>query len=317
MNGNMSPDDLVAGYRFVLGRNPEAELNTEAAARSFSDWQQFRHCLFSSEEGKNTVYEQLFGTSQKWLRVPTKFGRLIYLCLSDIAVSKVILLKGEWEPEVEKGIRSLITPDSVFVDVGANLGWFSLLVADYQERNSGSGHVISIEANPAILPYLMSSIVESGLAPRVSLKPYAIAEKTGLVQMETFSEGNVGGINIKKLQDNGKARNIVPTISLDDLLGDLDRIDLIKMDIEGAEPLALEGAKDLLRRHRPKIIMELNGVGLRGVSGKTEEDVVKYMEDYGYKVYDFRSNNPIPMTVDSISDIIKMHSYYDFLFFPE
>jgi hypothetical protein len=110
-----------------------------------------------------------------------------------------------------------------------------------------------------------------------------------------------------------KNRKVVPTVELDDILVDLTRLDLVKMDIEGAEPKAIAGMADLLFKFSPDIIMEINADCLRGVSGMSVAAMVEKMEFHGYKPYTFRDGIE-SVTKEEVVGIVSSHNYYDFLF---
>lgn len=317
MQNQIKIEDVVAGYNFILGRNPEKGLDLEHVARSFESIDSFREYLLNSEEASIVLYNKFFAKESIWMKVPTILGQKIYVCLSDTAVSKQIILTGNWEPEVGQGILSLINQDSYFLDVGANIGWFSLMVADYIQKRNGQGKVIAVEANPVVVKYLMASVVDAGLSHIASVKPYAVSNRYGLIQMEETEKGNIGGLNIRPLaQSVPFKRNIMPTVVLDDILEDLPRLDLVKMDIEGAEPLALEGMKKMLAKFSPKILMEINSDGLRNVSDKSVMELLYQMKSYGYKVFDIRKNGIGSQEVldMEVCKIINEFGYYDFLF---
>lgn len=317
MKNKLKIEEVVAGYNFILNRNPETGLDLENIAQTFESISSYRENLMNSDEGAGLLYEQLVSKLPIWVKVPTIFGQRIYVCLSDVGVSKGIFLTSNWEPEVGKSILSLINQDSYFLDIGANIGWFSLLVGDFIQKRNGSGRVISVEANPTILQYLMASVVDSGLSNLISIKPYAISNKYEIIQMESGVNGNVGGLKIGQLSENSSIeRNIIPTVILDDILKDLPRLDMIKMDIEGAEPLALEGMSKMLYKFSPKIIMEINADGLKTVSGKSVTQLVKQMKSYGYTPYDIIKNgiDSVEISEVEICDIVAARGHYDFLF---
>lgn len=309
-------DDVAYGYRYILGREPEASMDYGVAAQVHSDWRALRTSLLNSYEASASVYATVFAGKTQWVKVPTWFGRQAYICLADIAVSRDILLTGHWEWETENLLRSLLTPDAFFLDLGANIGWFSLLAGDLMARAEGKGRVIAVEANPSLLPYLMASIVESGLAERVAVKPYAVSSQVGLVQMDAEVSGNVGGLGIVPLSEALPRRNVVPTIPLDQLLGDLDRLDLVKMDIEGAEPFAIRGFTQLLKRFRPIILMEFNEAALKSVSGLSIREFLNELAGLGYRPHEFHGGERRPLSVDEVVAIVTEKTYYDFLFLP-
>ncbi len=261
------------------------------------------------------MYDFVLEQSPAWIRADTAFGRKIYLNVADRAVSKSILLEKVWEPQVGLGLLALLKPDTVFIDIGANIGWFTLLAADYLERAGGTGKVVAVEANPTVVPYLMASVVESGLADRVHCKPYAVSDQTGLVEINAMRSGNLGGIGMGEVLERHSDCHIVPTIRLDDLLQHEARIDVIKIDVEGAEYLALKGGEALLERSRPAIIAELNPTALAAVSNKTAADLVSLLSRLGYKAYDFRAGEfDAPLDELELDSIITHKEYYDVLF---
>ena len=163
--------ELYTAYRTLFNRDPEPEIVTEATLSYYRDTEELRTALLTSSEGRSRMYDVVLEQSPSWVRIDTPFGRKIYINIADRAVSKSILLEKSWEPEVANGLLSLLRPDTVFLDIGANIGWFTLMAADYLDRERGSGKAIAVEANPTVIPYLIASVVESGLANRVLVKP--------------------------------------------------------------------------------------------------------------------------------------------------
>lgn len=250
-----------------------------------------------------------------WMRTQTFFRRPIYVAMEDEGVSSSIIHTGGWESHIEKYIIWNMPVDGVFLDVGANLGFFSLLAANKMQEERSSGRVIAVEANPIVLPYLMASIVESGLEHRIDVIPYAASRNMVLVQMQENFGNNLGGVPMNSLSElvPSKNRKLVPTVALDTILVDLTRLDLVKMDIEGAEPKAIEGMVDLLYKFSPDIIMEINADCLKGVSGMSVAQLVDYMSLVGYKPHTFRYDVE-PVTKEQVVEIVSAHNYYDFLF---
>jgi len=249
-----------------------------------------------------------------WMKTQTFFRRPIYVAMEDEGVSSSIIHTGGWESHIEKYIIENMPVDGVFLDVGANLGFFSLLAANKMQEDRSSGRVIAVEANPVVLPYLMASIVESGLEHRIDVIPYAASSSLGLVKMQENFGDNLGGVPMKTFSElmPSKNRKVVPTVELDDILIDLTRLDLIKMDIEGAEPKAIEGMSGLLFKFSPDIIMEINADCLQGVSGMSVAQLVDYMSMADYKPFTFDGVEPV--TNEEVVEIVSAHNYYDFLF---
>lgn len=251
----------------------------------------------------------------KWVRTKTHFNRHIDVCLEDDGVSKAILETGKWEPHVAERIWLELDNDHTFLDVGANLGYFSLFAADAMESRGLGGRVIAVEGNRLVLPHLMASVVNSGLDHIIEVLPYAVSDESLLlVQMNEDFGGNLGGTTIRPVEPKGRKRSLVPTVALDDVLVDLERLDLVKMDIEGAEYLAICGFEKTLAQYSPDIIMEINGECLRGVSSVSVGDMVLKMQSLGYRAYDLLTPYGAPLTPLEVAAIVDAHNYYDFLF---
>lgn len=309
--------DILGAYRYLLGREPEDTLDLSVAASGFGDWKAVREYFLNSPEASVALLSQIRALPQLWTKVTTKFSRQIYLCLADIGVAREILLTGDHEPLVGEAITQLLPEDGVFLDIGANIGWFTLLAGDKLARAGKGGRVIAVEGNPAVLPYLCSSVVESGLAGQVIIQPYAVSNKIGFVGFDSSPHGNLGGQ--RALSTDAIAndrRQIVPTVCLDDILADIDRIDLVKIDIEGSEPLALQGARSILEKFKPIVICEVNAEALAAVTGFSPQHFVELFYEIGYEPFSIELLNDIALEVEDVRKIVEEYKYCDFIFRP-
>jgi FkbM family methyltransferase len=138
----------------------------------------------------------------------------------------------------------------VAFDVGANVGFFTLLAA---KLTGSSGRVYAFEPLPRNLGYLERHVHLNGAA-NVRIEALAIAATSGEAHFRTAAHASMGGLN-----DGGDLR--VVTASLDDLIasGRVARPDFIKMDIEGAEADALRGAAGLLAAGALTIVLSTHG----------------------------------------------------------
>jgi hypothetical protein len=144
------------------------------------------------------------------------------------------------------------------------------------------------------------SVQKNGFG-NVVIHAKAVADINGIVGYEGghFDDSN-GGIN----RDNPTAcLTQVHAVALDTFLEDEPRVDLIKMDIEGAEGLALKGMIKLLKRHRPILFTEFSPNALRGTSGTSPEDYLKELRRLGYELYVLhkgRGQNRLPQSDQEI-----------------
>jgi FkbM family methyltransferase len=157
--------------------------------------------------------------------------------------------RGVMEPGLTKYFCTLIKPGTVVVDVGANVGIYTLLAAKLLE---GTGKIYSFEPTPRIYEILrdnvqVNSFLELGI---VHLHQLAVTDISGKARFSIFN--NDSGHNT--LFHDGKADDEidVTTISLDEILATQERVDIVKIDAEGAEPLILRGMQQVIKRN-PKI----------------------------------------------------------------
>ena len=157
-------------------------------------------------------------------------------------------LLGRFEPFETGVIRELLSPGGVAVDVGANIGYYTLLMAQCVGME---GEVYAFEPAPGNFALLERNVRENGAA-QVVLEETAVGECSG--RSTLFESGSDLSDHRTYETKETRIKYDVPSCSLDDYCagkpGLAERVDLIKMDIQGAELLALRGMKELLRTNR-------------------------------------------------------------------
>jgi len=164
---------------------------------------------------------------------------------SDTIFSRSLIRYGGWEPENSNHVAALLRDQSggLFVDVGANFGWFTGL---FSLLAGESGQVVAIEPEPQNFALLSENVRLNGLR-NVALHAVPVGEKPKAVAMRLASRGNPGrhSIDDQVAADAGATQ----LVTLDDLLrASPGRIAMLKMDIEGYEIDALRGATETLAR---------------------------------------------------------------------
>lgn len=197
----------------------------------------------------------------------------MYVRLDDWVIGARIALRRRYEPHVTAAMRPLLRPGTVMVDVGANVGYHSLMAAS---RVGRVGKVIAFEPASDNCALLTRSLGINGFV-NVVLYPFAVADMNGLVGFE-MDDSN-GGINPG---DPFASAMQVRGVTLDALLADEPRIDVIKMDIEGSEGRALRGMRALLRRHHPVLFTEFFPSALASRSGMSGEEYLNELRELGY-----------------------------------
>ena len=137
---------------------------------------------------------------------------------------------------VMKLLRATLRPGATFVDVGANIGFHTVLAA---QLVGPAGRVVAIEPSPWALDLLRANLWRSGAAATVL--PAAAAEASGKVRLAAAPDHHSGA----RLAEHGEIE--VEAARLDDLIPDLV-VDVLKVDVGGAEPLVLRGASELVER---------------------------------------------------------------------
>jgi FkbM family methyltransferase len=186
-----------------------------------------------------------------------------------------------YETGTTRLLEQAIQPGMVVIDIGAHVGYFSLLAA---RRVGPQGKVYSFEPDPTNYRLLRENIDANGYL-NITATQKAVSKALGSARLMLSSQDN--GTHSLYGQDGGDAGIvIVDLVSLDGFLEDegWPKVDLIKMDIEGAEMDALEGMSRLLQEsHGLKLVVEFNPALLRDASVDPLEFLAKPVE-LGFKV---------------------------------
>jgi len=166
--------------------------------------------------------------------------------------------EGTYEKQLSKVAAQLVSPGDTAVDVGANFGWYSVLLAS---EVGEEGRVFSFEPNIAIYPTLVKNIENNNYSGRVQLKQCGVGDK---VSQEFLSAGDldsaVGYFDTQRKDNTADTLESVEIYPLDDLVADqIGEISLIKVDVEGFEPFVLQGAQKIFAvENPPAMLMEFN-----------------------------------------------------------
>jgi len=218
------------------------------------------------------------------------------------------LYKKHFEAGPIDRLREFAPPGSVVIDVGANIGFFSVRFAEWVGNN---GEVISIEPEEQNFGNLTAALASRGFAGRVRLIKAVAAASPGSMRIE---------INRLHPADHKISRDgtglAVRAVTLDGLVGETNP-SLIKIDVQGAEMMVLEGAGKLLRRAKPALFIELSEDGLNAL-GASVTEVLSYLDRLGYRSYWLARAGPhVRATDDDIRAKVKRDDYVDVLFLNE
>lgn len=201
----------------------------------------------------------------------------IYAMMNDNTVGHEMILNKRWEEHITSVFLKTIKNGDVFIDIGANIGYFSLLAASILK---GSGKVIAFEPNYMNVQLLLSSINKNQFS-NVIVYPLAASDTNTIMQMDTG--GSNGQITTKE-QPSGHL--FLQSIILDQLLASEQRIDIIKIDVELHEPFVLRGINKIIKKHRPIIFTEFHP---RFLGKDYLEEIMQY--NYRLSIIDDRLEN--------------------------
>jgi len=179
----------------------------------------------------------------------------------DMYVSAALMAYGEWSDEEVQVMGLNLTPDSTVVDVGANIGAFSVPLA----KRVPEGRLIAIEPQRVVSQLLSANIQLNGL-PNVDVRRMVLGNSSGSFKIpehhpQTFE--NFGGLAARKEQgvagdqrkmDNHEGWDTVQSMKLDELR--LAKLDLIKVDAQGMDAEVLQGGREVILQHLPDLYIE-------------------------------------------------------------
>jgi len=209
-------------------------------------------------------------------------GVRLFLDLSDHVIG-LNILRGRYEREEAALARRALRPGDVAIDVGAHIGFFTMLMAS---AVGPEGRVYAFEPLDANADLVERSIAENGFGGRVRLQRAAAGGAEGTATLtfplETLNSGGAYLLRGGTAPLAGNLTKDVPLVAIDRL--DIRRpVRLIKMDVEGAEPQVVRGAERVLREDRPIILSEVHPIQLARASGVTAAQFLAQVEALGYR----------------------------------
>ncbi len=271
-----TPNDVLHAFRLLLGRHPNPDEVTGhmlQVGRPLADVA--RVYLGSREFAARGLMEADDGDA---VRVESPAGFAIYARPTDVAVGAAIVGGEPYEPHVTAVFERRVRPGMRVIDIGANIGWFTMLAAS---RVGASGHVLAVEPDRDNAGLLEASRRANGFA-QVTLLPVAAGRRSGAVAIyKSYSNAATAPLDtVDPLHST-----LVPVIRLDDVVeAERGAIGLVKVDVEGAEAAALGGLERTLRRDRPVVISEFAPEMMPGVSGTDGRTYAAWLMALGYRV---------------------------------
>ena len=221
-------------------------------------------------------------------RTETRFGFEISGTTEDF-VQRYIYVFGVWEPHLTYWIQDRLQPGDTFVDVGANIGYFTLLAAGCIRKQ---GWCVAIEASPSIFELLKENLELNHVGSRVRTVNLAASDRDGTLTVYGGPSGNLGLTTTVPNHDL-RIETTIRAMPLKDILteGEIAAARLIKIDVEGLEGPVVRGLLPILGACREdlEIVLEVNGQATP--EGERTSDIVRELADLGFHTYEFVNND--------------------------
>lgn len=232
--------------------------------------------------GKELIYQRIVRRYLDWRDfatiATTTFGAKIAVALPDLIQARIYFF-GFWEPNLTHFIRSSLRPGDSFVDVGANVGYFSLLASSIV---GARGKVFSVEASPSIYRKLEQNIALNKCGNIQSFN-VAASDVEGMLSIYLGNADNLGATTtVASVADKGAQvlEAVIPARPLPEIIGvdNLLRARLIKIDVEGAESSVIRGIGALLGQFSDETEWVMEVAPQRGDGSETAELLASFKQ---------------------------------------
>lgn len=208
------------------------------------------------------------------MRVRYEDGRVFELPAGDPMYGPIIIT-GEWEPSESRVIASLLEPGDFALDIGANHGWYTLLMA---EVVGAEGTILAFEPCPPLGDALVHNLELNGNPAQIGIQRIALGAEKGELTINVFRGLPHGHASTSTLGRDDYESFTVPAETLDSVVPERAPA-LIKIDVEGAEQLVFEGAASTLSSS-PMVLLEVN-YETSSAFGYSPSDLLRTLAGYG------------------------------------
>ena len=270
-------EDVYYCFRLLLGRNPNPEEWPGHSARAGEDLASVVSSYVTSREfAQRGLTSKTYQDRVELVHLP-RFS--IFASGEDLAVGRCIVADHVYEPGISALLERYVQPGMAVVDIGANIGYLTMLLASLVGK---TGQVIAVEPNPENVRLLEASRRVNGFV-QVRVLAVAAGREIGVLALHvSHSNGMTGELPAES--DAILGSRLVPSFPLDAILPKDQRISLIKLDAEGAEYNALLGLSETIARDRPIIVSEFSPGTLPGISHCTGPEYLAFLISHGYQI---------------------------------
>ena len=291
--------DVFYCFRLLLGRHPYPEEWRGHAMRDGEDLKGLVRSFTGSLEYARVSGEERAGGAPVLSELA---GFRIFSAADDASVGRSVR-QGEYEPEICAQFRRVLRPGMGVLDLGANIGFFALMAASLV---GSTGMVLAIEPSPRNVRLLEASRRVNGFG-QLSVLQVAAGSSNGLLVLNSsYSNGTTAGLpdDVAGLL----TAETVPALRIDTVLPPGRRIDLIKIDVEGAEYPALLGCEGAIRANRPVIISEFSPGLMPGISGIDGPGYLNWLIGLGYDLSVVRADGRLDAAGHDVGRVMQAYA---------
>jgi len=215
-------------------------------------------------------------------------------------VSEIIRRSGTYEPIETQLMISSLNEGGIFVDVGANIGWYTIIASKIVGQ---TGNVLAFEPDPTNFELLKKNCALNGLK-NVELINQALSDKSDS-EFLYRSSNNFGDHRLYASEEE-REKIVVGTLTLDNLIESrgLKNIQTIKVDTQGSEPKILRGMQRYIKREKPVIFLEFWPYGIYS-NQESVFDIMAFIEKNRYEVYQIRNGAPFHLSVGLLFELSR------------
>lgn len=229
--------------------------------------------------------------------------------LSDF-IERTLAVYGEWDRKVLNVLRQRLSAGSVFVDIGSNIGYFSLVASSLVGE---TGVVFALEPSLRPLKKLIANLDRNDIQNTI-LVSLACGSNKSIATLNRASHHNSGASSLLSHVGKGAKEKVI-VLPIDSFFADLGiRADLIKIDVEGYEFEVLCGMRETLLRQRPEVLTEVSPHWLVE-SGCGVVDLYKMMDEIKYKAFNVDDDGSL--TKLEYEDFAALEGQQEVLFLPD
>lgn len=254
----------------------------------------------TTRNARQRMLLRLYALTRSTGVLETSFGRHVFEWAYDI-------YKRWSEATDAEALQAFVTPGTLVIDVGANIGFFTTRFARWV---SSGGRVLAVEPEATNLTRLRRTLVDRNIPSVVDVIAAAATERPGPVRLE-ISKDHPGDHRLAAVGQPNVG------VTVDGLVGERGWIpvSLIKIDVQGAETAVVRGAREVLKRFTPALYIEVDDNALANF-GSSASELCSVLAGFGYAPHRCRPGAPVRLNPEEVLSAAK-ETYLDVLFLQQ